>query len=135
MVSTVEPYRELVVQWRSEGLKQKAIWERIKSRSFTGSYGAVSHFVNRLEKDKKFADVTVRVERPPGDEAQVDFGYAGRLVVCQNRVVKSANKEKSLSIEKSLVLICFTTGFSSIAEASTCFVGSGFYCVTSVNNI
>ena len=80
MVSTVEPYREQVVQWRSEGLQQKAIWERLKSRGFTGSYGAVSRFVTRLEKDRKLGDVTVRVERPPGEEAQVDFGFAGRLV-------------------------------------------------------
>jgi transposase len=81
MVSTVEPYRKDVVQWRREGLTQKAIWRRLEKRGFPGSYGSVSRFIGRLEKEQRLANkVTVRVERPPGDEAQVDFGYAGKLV-------------------------------------------------------
>ncbi|GJM42101.1 MAG: putative transposase [Ardenticatenaceae bacterium] len=81
MVSTVEPYRQEVIQWRSEGLTQKAIWLRLEKRGYPGSYGAVSRFIGRLEKEQKLANqVTVRVERPPGDEAQVDFGYAGKMV-------------------------------------------------------
>ncbi len=81
MVSTVEPYRKEVIQWRREGLTQKAIWRRLEKRGFPGSYGSVSRFIGRLEKEQRLANkVTVRVERPPGDEAQVDFGYAGTLV-------------------------------------------------------
>lgn len=81
MVSTVEPYRKEVIQWRSEGLTQKAIWLRLEKRGYPGSYGTVSRFIGRLEKEQKLTNqVTVRVERPPGDEAQVDFGYAGKLV-------------------------------------------------------
>lgn len=42
-----------------------------------GSYGAVYSFVRHLEP--RTPDACVRVERDPGDEAQVDFGYAGLL--------------------------------------------------------
>ncbi len=80
MVSTVEPYRSLVTQWREEHLSVKAIWIRLERRGYPGSYGSVLRFVQRLEKDKKQPKTTVRVERPPGDEAQVDFGYAGRFL-------------------------------------------------------
>lgn len=81
MVSTVEPFRKEVLEWRSEGLTQKAIFLRLEKRGFPGSYGSVSRFIGRIEKKQKLANqITVRVERPPGDEAQVDFGYAGTMI-------------------------------------------------------
>ena len=76
--STVEPYREQVVKMREKGVEVSAIWERIKERGFAGSYMAVYRFVRQLEPIQ--ADVTVRVETAPGEEAQVDFGYAGRMI-------------------------------------------------------
>jgi transposase len=77
-VSSVEPYRDLVIQLRQQGVERAAIWERLKDRDYTGSYSAVYRFVRQLEPATP--DVTVRVETAPGEEAQVDFGYAGRLI-------------------------------------------------------
>jgi transposase len=76
--SSVTPYREVVRQLRQEGVEVAAIWERLKERGYTGSYSAVYRFVGRLEPSGP--DATVRVERKPGEEAQVDFGYAGRMI-------------------------------------------------------
>ncbi|HZA22134.1 MAG TPA: IS21 family transposase [Dehalococcoidia bacterium] len=76
--SSVEPYRELVLQLRRQGTEIAAIRERLKERGYTGSYSAVYRFVRAL--DPRGPAATVRVERPPGQEAQVDFGYAGRLL-------------------------------------------------------
>jgi transposase len=76
-VSTVEPYRTLVVKLRQENVEIAAIRERLKERGYTGSYDAVRRFVRRLEPSP--LDVTVRVECQPGEEAQVDFGYAGLM--------------------------------------------------------
>jgi len=76
--SSVEPYRELVERLRAEGVEIKAIHERLQERGYTGHYQSVWRFVRRLEGPKTKA--TVRVERPPGDEAQVDFGYAGKMI-------------------------------------------------------
>ena len=78
VVSSVEPYRTLVSQLRAEGTEVAAIWHRIKERGFQGSYAAVYRFVRTL--DAHHPDVTMRVERAPGEEAQVDFGAAGRLL-------------------------------------------------------
>ena len=77
-VSSVEPYRALVVKLRKQGVEIAAIHERLKERGYTGSYASVYRFVRRLEP--KTPDVTVRVETPPGAEAQVDFGFAGRMI-------------------------------------------------------
>lgn len=77
-VSTVEPYRELVQKWVAEGVEAKAIWERLKEQEYAGSYVAVWRYVRRLKA--KSVEATVRVERKPGEEGQVDFGYAGQML-------------------------------------------------------
>ncbi|HSH81293.1 MAG TPA: IS21 family transposase [Herpetosiphonaceae bacterium] len=78
VVSSVEPYRTLVSQLRAEGTEVAAIWQRLKERGFSGSYAAVYRFVRTL--DDHTPDVVVRVERAPAEEAQVDFGAAGRMI-------------------------------------------------------
>lgn len=77
-VSSVEPYREVVVQLREENVEMAAIWERLKERGYTGSYSSVRRFVKRLD-DAKAPEAFVRVETKPGEEAQVDFGSAGKM--------------------------------------------------------
>lgn len=76
--STVEPYRKLVVKLREQDVEVSAIKARLEERGFGGSYMAVWRFVQQLEPAEP--DVTVRVETAVGEEAQVDFGYAGRMV-------------------------------------------------------
>jgi len=77
-ISTVEPYRELVVKLRKSGVEIAAISERLKEQGYRGSYASVYRFVNHLEP--RAPNATVRVETRPGEEAQVDFGYAGRMI-------------------------------------------------------
>ena len=77
-VSSVEPYRELVVKLREQKVEIAAIYERLKEREYSGSYSAVYRFVRNLEP--KEPEVMVRVETPPGEEGQVDFGFAGMMV-------------------------------------------------------
>src|SRR5512133_1600287 len=55
-----------------------AIYERLVERGFTGSYSAVRRFVHSLEPTKA-KEVFVRVECEPGQQAQVDFGYGGKM--------------------------------------------------------
>jgi len=77
-ISSVEPYRELVVKLRSEGVEIAAIHQRLMERGYSGSYSSVHRFVRKLEPVSP--EVVVRVETRPGEEAQVDFGYAGRMI-------------------------------------------------------
>ncbi len=77
-VSSVEPYREVVEKLVAEKVEAAAIWERLKERNYKGSYSAVYRFVKQVKGQLPMA--TVRVERAPGEEAQVDFGYGGRML-------------------------------------------------------
>jgi transposase len=76
--SSVEPYRDLVTQLVKENVEIAAIKCRLEERGFTGSYSAVRRFVRKIKPLTPKA--TVRVEREPGEEGQVDFGYAGKML-------------------------------------------------------
>jgi transposase len=76
--SSVERHRAHVLQLRKEGVEIAAIRQRLQERGYTGSYSAVYRFVRKLEPATP--DITVRVECQPGQEAQVDFGYGGRML-------------------------------------------------------
>lgn len=77
--SSLEPYRDLVLQLHAQGVEGTAIRLRLHERvGYTGSVSAVYRFLQRLSPSSP--DVPMRVERNPGTEVQVDFGYAGRLL-------------------------------------------------------
>ena len=76
--SSVESYRPVVEKLVKDQVEIAAIWERLKERGFAGSYSSVYRFVRQLRPPS--VDATVRVERPAGEEGQVDFGYAGRMI-------------------------------------------------------
>jgi transposase len=79
VTSSVAPHRERVIALRARGVECRAIYARLcEEAGFTGSYIAVYRFVRRLEP--RVPEACVRVETPPAEEAQVDFGAAGRLV-------------------------------------------------------
>lgn len=77
-VSTVEAYREFVLDLYDRGVEIAAIYQRLGGQGFSGSYSAVYRFIRRERPNRP--DVTVRVECQPGEEAQVDFGYAGYML-------------------------------------------------------
>jgi len=71
--SKVAPFRDQVIALRQRGVECQAIFDILREQhAFAGSYGAVYRFVRRLEP--RTPDACVRVERDPGEEAQVDFG-------------------------------------------------------------
>ncbi len=77
-VSSVEPYHGLVAQLVKENVEAAAITCRLRERGYAGSYWPVYRLVKKLKGHTPPA--TVRVERKPGEEAQVDFGYAGHMI-------------------------------------------------------
>jgi len=76
--SSVEPYRDLVLQLYRDGVEGVAIHQRLGEQGFGGSLSAIYRFLHRIDPPQ--LDATVRVETAPGEEAQVDFGYAGRML-------------------------------------------------------
>jgi transposase len=87
-VSSVEPYRAFVLELHATGVEGAAIYQRLRERGFTGSLSAVYRFLHQLRPSEP--EATVRVETVPGQEAQVDFGYAGRMVDPANGQLRKA---------------------------------------------
>jgi len=81
-LSSVEPYRQVVEKLRQQGVEMAALHARLRERGYPGSYSSVVRFVRRLEPPEP--EVTVRVETRPGEEAQADFGYAGKMIDMQS---------------------------------------------------
>ena len=87
--SKVEGHRVIVEDLRRRGLECQAIYQRLcEDHRYAGSYSAVWRFIAKLEGQTP--EVTVRVEVAPGEEAQVDFGYAGRMYDPQQQKVRKA---------------------------------------------
>ena len=77
--SSVAPYHAIVVDLRQRGVEIATIFRRLHDDyGYSGSYASVHRFVSALEPHPP--DVTIRIERQPGEEAQVDFGYAGLML-------------------------------------------------------
>jgi hypothetical protein len=76
-VSSVEPFRSTVKKLHDQAVEMAAIHERLEERGYRGSYASVVRFAKGL--DPVEPETTSRVETPPGEEMQIDFGYAGRM--------------------------------------------------------
>jgi transposase len=78
-ISSVEPYRELVQTLAQQEVAGTVILQRLRERGYRGGLSSVYRFLHQLEPARPPV-ASVRVEREPGSEAQVDFGYAGLLL-------------------------------------------------------
>lgn len=78
-VSRLDPYHEAIQTWREQGLNISAVRERLKQppQGITCSYSALWSYVQKLEGPRE--EAVMRMETSPGEEAQVDFGYARRM--------------------------------------------------------
>jgi transposase len=75
--SKAEPYRAKVEKLLQEKVKVTAIYDRLKERGYTGSYASVLRLARQI--DPKPVDVCTRKEYQPGVEAEIDFGYIGKM--------------------------------------------------------
>jgi transposase len=77
-ISTVEPYRETILNWLKQGVEMTAIWLRLRENyGYKGGYSSIRRFVHRLET--KEPEAFIRVHTEPGEDMQVDFGSVGQL--------------------------------------------------------
>lgn len=87
--SSVEPHRSAVTALRAKGVEIMAIWQILTDlHQFQGTYSSVRRFVGRLEP--RTPEACTRVEVACGEEAQVDFGFAGMLVDSRYGVLRRA---------------------------------------------
>ena len=76
--SSAESYREQIQQLLDEKVEVAAIYQRLMERGYTGSYSSIYRLARVVKP--KYPETASRIERKPGEEAQVDFGYAGRVI-------------------------------------------------------
>lgn len=73
-ISSVEPFRDAVSRWVSQGVSGVAIHAALKrEHAYAGSYSSVYRMVSAIRAALP-ADVTVRLNFAPAEAAQVDFG-------------------------------------------------------------
>jgi hypothetical protein len=83
MVSSVDALRERIVEFAEKGLRPQGIFDRLRleDASFAASFWAVRAVWRKWKKDRgvRAEDVAIPVDTAPGEIAQVDFGYVGKL--------------------------------------------------------
>jgi transposase len=82
-VTSLEPYVELITSLVGKGLGPRAIFDRLRLEhpGFGGSHSAIKRLCRTLKRARgvRPEDVAIPVETAPGEVAQVDFGYVGKL--------------------------------------------------------
>jgi transposase len=72
-------YERTIRDLRKRGVEMMAIYQRLRDdHGFSGSYSALRRFVVQMEDCGP--EGFVRIEVAPGEEAQVDFGFAGDAI-------------------------------------------------------
>jgi transposase len=88
-VSKAEQFVAQIQALRRLGVECRAIHQRLREEhAFTGSYSSIWRLVRRLEP--QVPEAVVRIEVGPGAEAQVDFGYAGRMLDPRSGAVRKS---------------------------------------------
>jgi transposase len=85
--SKAEPFREQIAKLLKEKVQVTAIYDRLKEQGYTGSYAAVLRLARRI--DPKPVEACTRKEFEPGVEAEIDFGYVGRMYDARRQLRKA----------------------------------------------
>jgi len=92
--SSVETWSEQIETMLKKGARPKAIYDklRLEEEGFDGSLWAVKRLCARLNRKRPTQpeDVAIPVETEPGEVAQVDFGYVGKLYDPERGVLRKA---------------------------------------------
>lgn len=92
--STLESHRETLVCWIERGMKPRAIFDRLRLEQpeLKTSHSAVKRFCRAVAKARgvRPEDVAIPVDTGPGEIAQVDFGYVGKMYDPDTKVLRKA---------------------------------------------
>lgn len=92
--SSIQEWTSVIQALRAKGLTPRPIFDRLRLEqpTFTGSYWAVKRLCRSLARESPVRpeDVAIVVETRPGEIAQVDFGYVGKLLCPEQHVLRRA---------------------------------------------
>lgn len=87
-VSSVEPYREVVLEWHQQGIRKTVIHRALVNRyGFTGSYCAVLRFLKHNAPKEIAASTPLHFD--PAQAVQVDFGKGPDIADDEGKLRKS----------------------------------------------
>ena len=108
--SQCESYRDQILTKLEQGLSVQRILQDLQTdHGFSGSYHSVRRFVLRL--GRKTPLPFRRIETPPGDELQIDFGTAAPVI--------DADGKKRRPWMLRLVLSCSRKAYSEVVYRQT----------------
>lgn len=84
--SKLDDYKEQILEYLDSGLSGIRIHELLRLKGCNLSYSTIKTYIKNL-KDRE--DICIRFHTLPGEEAQVDFGYVGRLPDADGRIRKA----------------------------------------------
>jgi len=84
-ISKIEGWRDAIEFERQAGLRPRAIFDKLRTMEaepYTGSYSQIKRMCRAIGRTEpvQAEDVAIPVLSDPGDVAQVDFGYVGKLL-------------------------------------------------------
>jgi transposase len=78
--SAIPSYRDEIQRWLAQGRRPRLIFQKLNARpGFTASESAVYRLCQKIKASAP-PQVFVRLETPPGEVAQVDFGEVRALI-------------------------------------------------------
>ena len=106
--SRLDPYKEQILEWRCRPYEFNGtrIYRELQARGHSGSIGPVYRYLRTINEDMNgriSSKATVRVETPPGDQAQFDWspyqmeiGGRIRTVYCFSMILACSRKKAIL---------------------------------------
>lgn len=102
--SCIDDYKEQIIEWRCKPYEYNGtrIFRELEKKGYKGSIGPVYRFLRRIDEDvgRISSKATVRIETPPGDQAQFDWseysmviGNRERKVYCFSMILAASRKK------------------------------------------
>ncbi len=74
--SILDPYRDEILEYLEQDLSCVRIYEKLNMGECKVAYSTIKKYVSKI---KKREEICIRFHSDPGEEAQVDFGYFGKV--------------------------------------------------------
>ena len=102
--SIIDDYKEKIIEWRCQPYEFNGtrIFKELLKIGYKGSIGPVYNFLRQVDEDSEriSSKATVRIETPPGDQAQFDWSeysmdVGGRIrkVYCFSMILSASRKK------------------------------------------
>ncbi len=107
--SCMDEFKELIIKWRCKPYEFNGtrIFRELKKAGYTGSIGPVYRFLKRVDEDVGLisSKATVRIETPPGDQAQFDWSEYSMVINNREQKVYCFSMILAASRKKA---VCFS---------------------------